>query len=256
MSNEYGEKSLVQHNAARKLFDLLEIHDGESILDVACGPGHITKWLAEATGGRVVGTDISKGMVDEASALYAAIEFRKVAAEDIDYRGEFDVVFCNSALQWFSDAGKAMRAMHGALKSPGRLGLACPGTYEFAPWFGRIVMAAARRPKLARVFAHWRSPWFQLATVADYQAFFEENGFETALIRLDHEVGVLTVDEAYGVYMTGAAQGFAGRAFYEVEVDDAYIEAFNTAVRDEMERDAAGGKVEVDFNRLYYIGLK
>ena len=223
---------------------------------MACGPGHITRWLAEATAGRVVGTDISGGMVAEASALYPGIEFRRVAAEDLDYSGEFDVVFCNSALQWFADAGKAMRAMHSALKQPGKVGLACPGTYEFAPWFGRIVMAAARRPELARVFAHWRSPWFQLATVADYQAFFEESGFETALIRLDHEVDAFTVEEAYDIYRTGAAQGFAGKAYYEVEVDDDYVEALNAAVREEMEKDASGGMVEVDFNRLYYVGLK
>jgi hypothetical protein len=146
--------------------------------------------------------------------------------------------------------------MHRALKRSGKLGLACPATYEFAPWFGRIVMAAVRRDELARVFQHWRSPWFQLATVADYQDFFEESGFATALIRLDHEIDVFTVDEAYGIYRTGAARGFAGKAYYEVQVDDAYVEALNTAVREEMEKDATGGKVTVDFNRLYYIGRK
>jgi SAM-dependent methyltransferase len=204
----------------------------------------------------VVGTDISRGMIEEASALYPGIEFRQVAAEDLDYSDEFDVVFCNSALQWFSDAGRAVRAVHRALKGAGRLGLACPGTYEFAPWFGRMVMAAAGRTDLADTFARWRSPWFQLATVPDYQAFFEENGFRTSYIKLDHEVDVFTVDEAYGIYRTGAAQGFAGKEYYEGEVDEGYIEAFNAAVRDEMEKDASGGEVEVDFNRLYYIGRK
>lgn len=203
-----------------------------------------------------MGTDISRGMIDEASALYPGIEFRRIAAEDLDYSDEFDVVFCNSAMQWFSDAGKAVRAMHRALKGTGRLGLACPGTYEFAPWFGRIVTAAVRRPELAATFARWRSPWFQLATVPDYQAFFEENGFRTSLTRLDHEVNIFTVDEAYDLYKTGAAQGFAGKDFYEVEVDDGYIKAFNAAVREEMEKDAASGEVQVDFNRLYYVGRK
>lgn len=256
MADDYGEKSLVQRNAARKLFDLLDPRGDESILDVACGPGHLTRWLAGSTTGKVVGTDISEGMVNEAGAAYAEIEFRQVAAEDMDYRDEFDIVFCNSALQWFTDAGGAVRAMFAALKKPGKLGLACPATCEFAPWFGRIVAAAARRGDIARGFQHWRSPWFQLPAVTDYQAFFEESGFDTALIRLDHEVDVFTVDEAYGIYRTGAAQGFAGKAYYEIEVGDDYIEAFNRAVREEMDKDASDGMVTVDFNRLYYVGLK
>jgi SAM-dependent methyltransferase len=202
----------------------------------------------------VVGTDISQGMVEEARAAHPGIEFRRLAAENLDYSGEFDVVFCNSALQWFSDAGKAVRAMRRALRSPGRLGIACPATFQFAPFFGRMVMAAVRRPELARVFAHWRSPWFQLGTVEEYRAFFEESGLATRLIRLDHEVDRLTVDDAFDVYMIGAAQGFATAEYYEVEIDDGYVGALNAAVREAMESEASGGEVTVDFNRLYYVG--
>lgn len=256
VSGDYGEKSLVQRNAASKLFDLLEVGGDESILDVACGPGHIARWLAEATTGRVVGTDISGGMVDEATSLYPDIEFRRVAAEDLDYTAEFDIVFCNSALQWFADAPRAMRAMHAALKSGGKIGVGCPATYEFAPWFGRMVMAAVRRPELQKVFQHWRSPWFQLPALPDYRIFFEESGLKTAYLQIDHEVDAFSVDEAFGIYITGAAQGFAGRQYYDIEVDDAYIEAFARAVREEMEASANDGKVEVDFNRMYYVGLK
>jgi len=222
---------------------------------VACGPGHITRRLAEATTGRVVGTDISRAMIDEAGSLYPDIEFRCLAAEDLDYSQEFDVVFCNSALQWFSDAPRAMRAMFKSLKSPGKAGVCCPATYQFAPWFGRVVMAAARRPEIGRVFQHWRSPWFQLAAVPDYREFFEDSGFTTACIRLDYEVDSMSLEEAYGIYEVGAAQGFAGKSCYGIKIDDDYIEAFGRAVREEIENSASDGRVEVDFNRLYYIGL-
>jgi len=235
---------------------MLEARKGESVLDVACGPGHITEWLAEQTGGRVAGTDISRGMIEEASSLYPGIEFRQVAAEDLDYHDEFDIVFCNSALQWFADAGRAMRAMFEALKRPGRLGLACPATFEFAPWFGRMVLGALQRPQLAEVFAHWKKPWFQLQDVDAYRAFFEESGFETSYISLDHEIDDFTVDTAYGIWDTGAAQGFLCRDYYDVEVGDDYIDAFNGAVREEMEKDAKDGLVQVTFNRLYYVGVK
>jgi len=45
------------------------------------------------TQGRVVGTDISAGMIVQAQDKYRAIEFRKLAAESLDYQEEFDVVF-------------------------------------------------------------------------------------------------------------------------------------------------------------------
>jgi trans-aconitate methyltransferase len=256
VAGEYGEKSLLQRQAAGKLYDLLELRGDESILDVACGPGHITHRLAEATTGRVVGTDISQSMIDEAGSLYPDIQFRCLAAEDLDYSREFDVVFCNSALQWFGDAPRAMRAMFNSLNSLGKAGVCCPATYEFAPWFGTIIMAAARRPAIGQVFQHWRSPWFQLQAVSDYQALFEDSGFKTAYIQLDHEVDDLSVEEAYGLFDTGAAQGFVGRDCYDIEIGDDYIEAFGRAVRQEMENAASGGRVEVDFNRLYYIGLR
>ena len=149
-----------------------------------------------------------------------------------------------------------MRAMYTSLKSFGKVGVGCPATYEFAPWFGRIVMAAVRRPEIGRIFQHWRSPWFQLPTVPDYRTFFEESGFETSYIQLEHEVDSLSVEEAYGIYNTGAAQGFAGKSYYDIEIDDDYIAAFGRAVREEMQNSATDGRVEVDFNRLYYIGLK
>lgn len=246
----------MQKEAASKLLGLLDVRDGESVLDVACGPGHLTRWLADTTGGRVVGTDISRGMIEEAASLCPDIEFRQVAAEDLDYHDEFDVVFCNSALQWFADAGMAMRAMHEALERPGRLGLACPATFDFAPWFGKMVLGALRRPELAEVFSHWRKPWFQLKDVDAYRGFFEQSGFETSYISLDHEVNAFTVEQAYGIWDTGAAQGFLGMDYYDIEIDSAFIESFNHAVREEMEKDAPGGLVEVTFNRLYYIGLK
>lgn len=78
ISGKYREKSLVQQKAAVKLFDLLKIGGSDDIIDIACGPGHITNWLskAKATNGKVTGIDISEGMIKQAKALYPEIDFR------------------------------------------------------------------------------------------------------------------------------------------------------------------------------------
>ncbi|MFZ3168847.1 MAG: hypothetical protein WA130_14630 [Candidatus Methanoperedens sp.] len=60
ISGKYREKSLVQQKAAVKLFDLLKIGGSDDIIDIACGPGHITNWLSKPTNGKVTGIDISE----------------------------------------------------------------------------------------------------------------------------------------------------------------------------------------------------
>ena len=256
VSGEYGSRSLAQRKAGARLLELLDLAGDESILDVGCGPGHITRMLADATRGRGVGADISGGMVSQACGSYPGLEFRQVAAEDIDYVEEFDVVYCNSTLQWFADAGGALEAMHRALKPGGKVGLCCPSTPEFAPWFIDVVRVISERPEIAPTFAHWTSPWWHLPDRDAYQALFEEVGFTTSHIELVHEVPRHTVEEAFGIFSTGAAQGWIGRAYYDVELSDEYLAAFGEAAREEMKRRAVDGVVEADFNRLYYIGRK
>jgi trans-aconitate methyltransferase len=254
VSDKYAEKSLTQMSAAQKLLGLLELRGSESVLDVGCGPGHITALLAGTTTGRVVGTDVSEAMIEEARSSHPDIEFRCVAAEDLDFDEEFEAVFCNSALQWFTDPERSLDAMYRALKYSGRLAVACPATARFSPWHERVIWGVARRPEIAAVFAHWRSPWFFLPDVAAYRKLFERHGFLTVHLSIDHDVEEQTVDEAYGVFAVGGAMGFANPEYYDCDVTDEYPEIFNTAVREEMEKLADGGRVSVDFNRLYFIG--
>lgn len=257
VSSEYGKRALVQQRAAEKLIALLGLRPGESVLDVACGPGNITTLLMRAVdGGRIVGTDISGGMIEKASAVCPGAEFRRVAAERLDYRDEFDVVFCNSALQWFSDAPAACRAMFEALAVPGRAGVACPSTPDFSPAFNMLARAAGSRLDLAPTFSRWRPPWFHLQDLPAYRAFFEGCGFTTSYMEMAHEVSSLEVMDAFEIWRTGAARGFLSAEYYDVEPPEDYGRRFNAAVLQELEGRARAGRVDIDFNRLYYVGTK
>jgi ubiquinone/menaquinone biosynthesis C-methylase UbiE len=62
ISGQYKEKSLVQQKASLKLLDLLKVGCTDSVIDVACGPGHITNLLSKVTDGRVIGIDVSEDL--------------------------------------------------------------------------------------------------------------------------------------------------------------------------------------------------
>lgn len=246
----------MQQKAAVKLFDLLKIRGADDIIDIACGPGHITNWLSKATSGKVTGIDISEGMIEQARALYPEMSFRQLAVEDLEHNEIFDIGFCNSALQWFSDPDRAIEAIFHSLKKSGKLGLACPATPDWSPWFGRIISKVAENKEIKPVFSHWKNPWFHLPTENDYRLFFEKHGFVTIFIEIDHEQTDYSVEEAFNIYISGAANGYTGKKYYDIEIGDDYIAAFNNSVREEIKRQAKDGRIIVDFNRLYYIGKK
>jgi len=256
VSGQYQEKALVQQAAAGKLLALLQLGEKEDVLDVACGPGHITQRLKTTTRGRVVGTDISAGMIAQAQARYPAITFRHLAAEALDYEEAFDVVFCNSSMQWFTEPAKAVQAMWNALRPGGRIGVACPATENWSNCFSAVAEEAGAHADLRVTFAQWRSPWFHLPDGRAYQHLFEAEGFETVSCQIAVEAQQYATEQAVEVFASGAAQGYTGREFYEVPIDDEYVRRFNDYARTAMERRAQGGKVVVDFRRLYYLGKK
>ena len=260
VSDQYASSAVVQKNAAHKLAGLLEISPAASIIDVACGPGHITAQLKDMTQSLVVGVDISEGMVRQAQSSYPDIPFATMAIEHSAYHECFDVAFCNSALQWFSFPEQAMQAMARSLKKGGRCGIACPGTLEWSPALMRVIKEVTQEPDIAPLFSHWRNPWFFLETAEAYQSFFERAGLKTNYIRVEHEKEWFTPEQAYQVYRSGAAQGFASGQYYDIEVSDEYLDSFNervyAALKRYAENNSGDGKVVLDFNRMYYVGEK
>ena len=256
VSGQYQEKALVQQAAAGKLLALLQIGGKEDVLDVACGPGHITQRLKTATRGRVVGADISAGMIAQAQAKYPDITFRHLAAEALDYHEDFDVVFCNSSMQWFTGPGKAVRAMFRALRPGGRIGVSCPATENWSKCFRGVAEEAGAQPDVSVTFARWKSRWFYLPDERAYRQLFEAARLETVSCQIAVEADQYATEQAVQVFASGAGQGYTSREFYEVPIDAEYVRRFNHHARTAIKRRAQGGKVVVDFHCLFYLGKK
>ena len=256
VSGEYKEKSLVQAAAAEKLIALIDLKGKADILDVGCGPGHITNKLRNRTGGKIVGTDISEGMIKQASEEYPDISFVTIAAADMNYEEKFDLVFCNSTFQWFKEPARPLDAMVKALKPGGAIAIACPATQRWSECFIEVAEAAGRQNDTRDVFKHWRSPWFWLNGENEYRAFFKRHGLDIVHLRIEKEISVYTPEQAFSNFISGAAQGFTGKDYYDIMLPDAFIDRFKLHAMKAMFSRVKEGRVEVDFQRLYFIGKK
>jgi len=110
IATKYEDYSSVQKSAAEILLNLLKIGNTDDVLDLGRGVGNLTRKIKEITSGKVVGIDPSEGMIKEAiekdRGLDIAFEVKSV--EELNYRDCFNVIFCNSSLQWFRDPQKQL----------------------------------------------------------------------------------------------------------------------------------------------------
>jgi SAM-dependent methyltransferase len=114
------ERGLAGINDALMAFAALK--RGMTVLDIGCGPGTTTEQIAAVTGGRTVGLDISKPLIDAAKARSrGTTEFIEADATDYPFRPEFDLVFSRLGLMFFADPVASFANLRRALRPGGRL---------------------------------------------------------------------------------------------------------------------------------------
>lgn len=88
-----------------RVLDIAGVTDGTRMLDIGCGTGTlaIAAWRRAQPGGHIVGTDVSKDMVDvarrKARRAQAEVEFRLGDATSLPTKaGQFDLAVINTVL--------------------------------------------------------------------------------------------------------------------------------------------------------------
>lgn len=121
---------------------------GESVLDIACGPGVVARLAAERVGeqGRVVGLDVNPEMLEAARSVSASdgITWQEGSAVALPFADSaFDLVLCQQGLQFIPDRLAALGEMSRVLLPGGRLALSVWAAIERNP--GWWALEAARR---------------------------------------------------------------------------------------------------------------
>jgi SAM-dependent methyltransferase len=126
---------------------------GQTILDIAAGPGDLGHDLSERVGadGRVISTDFSPQMVELARRLGDArgvsnIEYRVLNAEKMDLGDDaVDGAVCRFGYMLMADPGQALKETRRVLKDGGTLGFAVWRGPEHNPWFALPGMTIVQR---------------------------------------------------------------------------------------------------------------
>jgi ubiquinone/menaquinone biosynthesis C-methylase UbiE len=109
----------------RRLIDWADPRPGEKALDIACGPGLVTRALAER-GAFAVGIDLTAAMLREAAtvapAADAGLPLVRGAAERLPFGDRvFDLVVSRNAFHHFPDPARVMGEAARVLRAGGRM---------------------------------------------------------------------------------------------------------------------------------------
>jgi ubiquinone/menaquinone biosynthesis C-methylase UbiE len=146
---------------ADELVETARLRQGDRVLDVACGTGIVARIAARKLGGTgtgtVTGLDVSAPMITVARATAltegVGVEWREASAVELPFpEAAFDIVLCQSGLQFFPDRSASLREMRRVLKPGGRLILSVWGPLERSHGFAVAADAIARHigPEAAR----------------------------------------------------------------------------------------------------------
>lgn len=149
------------------LLDEVNLQSGQAVLDVACGPGTVTRNAALRVGssGRVTGCDLSPAMLDlarskEQVADSAPIEYLECPADSLPVPDDaFDVATCQQGLQFFPDRPAALAEMRRALRPEGQLGIAVWCAIEDCPPFAALKTALGEVLGSETADAYEAGPW-------------------------------------------------------------------------------------------------
>ena len=186
---------------AQRLVEYAQLALGQQVLDLATGTGIVAIEAAQIVGatGRVIGVDISEGMLEIAQKKSDTLnlnntEFLLADAETVNFpANSFDHIFCSSAFIWMSDLISALKLWHQFLKPGGLLSFHAFADTAFVG--GIVAQKVLERYGVSLLFSK------PTGTVKKCHNLLEKAGFDKIYIHTETAGSYISLDQAQKMWL-------------------------------------------------------
>ena len=171
-AKEYSRDFSFVHHYGEDVLKLLELQPGDTVIDLGCGNGALTKQLS-AMGVHAIGMDASAEMLEIARSRYSELQFEQADALNFTVEKPADALFSNAVFHWIDKEkqGMLLTQVNKALKLHGQLvcefgGKGCAGKVH-----------AALQQRFKKRGLDYTVP-FYFPSIGEYTALMEQFGFK------------------------------------------------------------------------------
>src|SRR5512136_1008784 len=172
-------KHIGGFEATNELLSLCHIEQAQEVLNVGCGIGVGSTYVARKYGCHVVGVDISEKMIEwsrrraREERVEDKVEFRVADVLELPFEADrFDVVFCESVLAFVEDKPRAIRECIRVAKPGGFVGL------------NETFLNAQASPELVGRVQASLSSGAAILSAATWQALWEASGLQDRVVKI------------------------------------------------------------------------
>jgi len=166
-SKEKAQLQLIEH-----LAQLASVKPGSDILDIGCGFGATSLYLAKHFNAAVTGITISRVQVEmaiqAAATQHLDVQFLLMDAEAMNFQQQFDVLWSVESISHYQNRQEFFASAAKPLK-PG-------GCFAITDWFKKENLTPAETRKFIEPIE--KSMLLELQLMDDYQHFLTSNGLQ------------------------------------------------------------------------------
>ena len=193
----YKQHASVQEKRALKILKKIPFQGNETILDIGCGDGRVTKYMAEKVpNGSVIGIDLSEGMIQQARKEFEDtpnLDFSIQNAENFSFAQKFDLITSFNALHWVNSHEKVVERIKASLNEHGKIFLLMASGRK-NPFVNQILGQSSYKSHFQRLF-----DFHDRMMKVDYEKLLLRQGF-----KIDE---LLVTDEAHKFQNVSDLQG-------------------------------------------------
>ena len=251
----------------RDLTARIRAADPKLVVDLGCGPGNMTRTLAERwPQARVIGLDSSADMVETAQQMAAEsgldnLSFDQVDAQRWQPDADVDVVVSNAMLQWIPDHRQLVAGWLEALRPGAWFAVQVPGNFA-APSHATIA-EMSRRPEFTAAL-HGVMERESVYTTHEYLETLIASGFEADVWETTYSQPLPGNDPVYD-WVRGAALRPSLQRLEAADrrdgtnLQERYVEEYRRIMRESYQTYITPEGVRLTdypFRRIFMVGVK